>query len=129
MALLTSERHFQHTQMDPMPPLIRSFFSALNAGDIEGLLGHFTSNTVINDQMLELTGERDLRRWAERDVVGLDMKAEILSVRARKTGAIVSAKVTGNFDAPGLPEPLVLLFYSVVGVEGIEQLIILRADF
>jgi hypothetical protein len=110
-----------------MPYPIEAFLAAVNSGDADGVARHFTEDAVINDQMQELSGRRKILAWAEEDVVGLRMQVEVLKVRLRPTGAIISAKVAGDFDAPGLPEPLILLFYFSVSGAEIDQLIILRS--
>lgn len=116
------------TETSRLPSPIEAFFRALNRGDVSGIVKQIANDAVINDQMLEMSGRDKILPWAKSDLVGCSMRAELLSVRARESSVIVSAKITGNFNAPGLPEPLILLFYFVLHDALIEQLIILRAD-
>jgi hypothetical protein len=110
-----------------LPDTIDDFFTALNEEDVAGLVRGFGSDAVINDQMQELSGIEQIIRWAEHDMTGLHVRATIQDTRLRPSGAIVSAKITGDFDAPGLPEPLILLFYFVLSDNLIDQLVILRS--
>lgn len=110
-----------------LPETIDDFFTALNEEDLAGVVRGFASDAVINDQMQELSGFEEIMGWAEQDIIGFHVRAAILDIRLRPSGAIVSAKITGDFDAPGLPEPLILLFYFVLSDNLIDQLIILRS--
>jgi hypothetical protein len=111
---------------DLLPETIADFFTALNREDLPGVIGAFEPDAIINDQMQEVSGIDDIVDWAERDLFGFRMRASVLETRLRPSGAVVSASISGEFDAPGLPEPLILLFYFVLGDRRIEQLIILR---
>ncbi len=97
-----------------LPEAIQDFFAALNDEDLDGVVSGFASDAVINDQMQELSGIDEIIGWAEQDIIGFHVRATILDTRLRHSGAIVSAKITGDFNAPGLPEPLILLFYFVL---------------
>lgn len=124
-------RHSRNLQVMPpvqvLPKTIDDFFTALNDEDLAGVVRGFASDAVINDQMQELSGIEEIIRWAEQDIIGFHVRAAILYIRLRSSGAIVSAKITGDFDAPGLPEPLIMLFYFVLSDNLIDQLIILRS--
>lgn len=110
-----------------LPETIDDFFTALNDEDLAGVVRGFASDAVINDQMQELSGIEEIIGWAEQDIIGFHVRAAILDTRLRPSGAIVSAKITGDFNAPGLPEPLIMLFYFVLSDNLIDQLIILRS--
>jgi hypothetical protein len=71
---------------------------AVNAADLEGLVCCFAEDALVNDQLSEYSGKREIVDWAMRNIIA----------------------------ERGLPEPLVLNFYVTIFDTKIVQLVMLR---
>ncbi len=107
---------------------IRSFIDATNRGDAAGILYAFKNDAVVNDQLIEYSGTAAITRWIQGELIALNVRIIPENAQPRDTGMIVTARVKGDFDGFGLPEPLILSFYFSTSGEKIDQLIILRKD-
>ncbi|KAA0686887.1 hypothetical protein DTW90_33735 [Neorhizobium sp. P12A] len=109
-----------------LPPVIAKFVHATNAGDLHLLLETFVEDALVNDQLHDYWGRREISTWALRDVLAQGLRLKIVGVVQHYGHSIVTAHVDGIFDKRGLPDPLVLAFYFSSQGEKIVQLIILR---
>ena len=80
---------------------IESYFRASNAGDIEGLVACFSPDATVVDEKQTHRGAAGIRNWSIDVRKKYDFKAEVLKTTENATGAVVTAKVSGNF--PGSP--------------------------
>jgi hypothetical protein len=109
-----------------LPPLIAAFVEATNDFDLDRLMGTFSDDALVNDQLRDYWGNAAIRNWAERDIIGERLTITVTKVVSHHGNFVVTANVDGNFDKRGLPDPLVLAFYFTSHDELIVQLIILR---
>ena len=108
-----------------LPPLLAAYVEATNRFDLEGLLATFAEDALVNDQLQDFWGKIAIGQWAERDIIGKKLTLEVTDVVEHYGNFIVTAKVDGDFDKRGLPNPFVLGFYFTVKEDRIVQLMIL----
>lgn len=108
-----------------LPPLLATYVGATNSFDLDGLLATFADDALVNDQLRDHWGKTEIREWAERDIVGKKLTLDVNDVIEHYGNFVVTAKVDGNFDKGGLPNPFVLALYFTVKENRIVQLMIL----
>lgn len=108
-----------------LPPLLATYVEATNSFDLDGLLAIFADDALVNDQLRDHWGKTEIREWAERDFVGKKLTLDVTDVIEHYGNFVVTAKVDGNFDKRGLPNPFVLALYFTVKENRIVQLMIL----
>lgn len=109
-----------------LPAPVAAYVQAVNTFDLDALLATFADDAVVNDQLRDHWGKPAITEWAARDVIGDRLTMYVVKVVKHYGHAIVTAHVDGDYDARGLPDPLVLSFYFSAQGEKIVQLIILR---
>ena len=109
-----------------LPPLVAAYVEATNSGDLKRLLATFARDALVNDQLRDYWGLAAIRKWAERDVIGEQMRIQVTEVIEHYRNYIVTADIDGMFDKRGLPDPMVHAFYFTPHRKRIAQLIILR---
>jgi hypothetical protein len=112
----------------PLPEPIAAYIRATNRHDLEALLASFHDDALVNDQLHDHWGKDAIRKWAEQDVIGVDLTMHVVGVVKHHEHTIVKAHVNGTFDRRGLPDPLVLTFYFSAATDRIDLLIILRNE-
>jgi hypothetical protein len=112
-----------------LPPLLSAYVDATNSFDLEGLLGLFADDALVNDQLRDYWGKAAIREWAAREIIGETLTMGVTKVIEHYGNFIVTADVDGAFDKRGLPDPFVLAFYFTPHADKIVQLIILRNRF
>lgn len=108
-----------------LPQPVAQFLAAANLGERERLLSAFVEDAIVNDQLCEYRGVDEIRRWANKEVIGKNVKIDVIDARRHYGQMILTAKVDGDFDKRGLPNPLVLNFYIAQDGGRLVQLIIL----
>jgi ketosteroid isomerase-like protein len=116
----------EDTNKLPLP--VRSYVLAMNTCDIDAMLAAFADDALVNDQLREYWGKSAIKEWAARDIISERVTMYVLKVVEHYGNAIVTAKVDGDYDKRGLPDPLVLAFYFSAHRDKIVQLIILRKE-
>lgn len=87
-----------------VPAVIASYFQASNADDIERLVGCFAPEASVSDENATHRGTVEIKQWAEDVRKKFRFKTEMLNMKERPGGAIITAKLSGNF--PGSPVDL-----------------------
>jgi hypothetical protein len=109
-----------------VPTPVSAFIEASNCFDLEALMGTFDRNAMVNDHRCEFAGEAAIRAWAAQEIIGDRVTMSVLDIRCYGDNIAINAKVDGDFDKSGLPDPLVLTYYFSVRGARIEQLIIIK---
>jgi hypothetical protein len=109
-----------------LPAPVAAYVQAVNTFDLDAFLATFADDALVNDQLRDHWGKPAIREWAARDVIGDRLTIYVVKAVEHYGHAIVTAHVDGDYDARGLPDPLVLSFYFSAQGEKIVQLIILR---
>jgi hypothetical protein len=109
-----------------LPPPIAAYIAATNAFDIEGFMSSFADGALVNDHRNEFVGLEAIRDWAQREIIGDRVTMEPVDATNRGSGVAVTARINGNFDRTGLPNPLLLAFYFTIDDARIVQLVIVH---
>lgn len=112
----------------PAPAPVAEFVLAMNRFALDEFASTFCEDALVNDQLTEHWGRDEIRRWAERDVVGQMMTIRVMEVIEHHEGIILRVNADGDYDKRGLPDPLRLTLYFQLAGNLIARLIILRAS-
>ena len=93
---------------------------------MEGLVCCFAEDALVNDQLSEYSGKREIVDWAMRDIIAENLTLFVLREVTSYNNSNLTVEVDGDFNKRGLPEPLVLNFYVTIFDTKIVQLIMLR---
>lgn len=116
---------FKPTSAADLSAPIAEFVQAVNAGDVRAMLALFAEDALVNDELVAYWGKERVREWAERDIFGKKLMVEVSTSRTHYDQVILSARICGEFDSRGLPDPLILAFHFSLAQGRIVQLIIL----
>jgi hypothetical protein len=107
--------------------VISDHLTAVNAFDIEGIVGPFAEDSFVNDARREFRGKDAIRAWAERELVGDRVTIEVREVIDNHGDTIVRCAYDGDFDKTNLP-PGELIMSNYFGVRDgkITSLIVIR---
>jgi hypothetical protein len=111
-----------------LPEPVATFVRATNEGRLDALLAVFAEDALVNDQLREHWHKDTIARWAADEVIGQRLCVVPVKVVSSNEQVVVTARVDGNFDKRGLPDPLMLSFYFSVRQSKIVQLVILRNE-
>jgi hypothetical protein len=109
-----------------LPAPIAAYITATNAFDIEAFMATFADDALVNDHRNEFVGLAAIRDWAQREIIGDRVTMKPVAATSRGSGVAVTARIDGNFDKTGLPNPLLLAFYFTIDNGRIAQLIIVH---
>ena len=79
----------------------------------------------MNDVQREFWGKAAIAKWAESEILGPKVTMDVVDPVDHYGDSIVTAKLEGNYDKTGLPDPLILTFYFTLRGDKITKLIIL----
>lgn len=109
-----------------LPTPITAYIAATNAFDLDALLATFAEDALVNDHRDEFAGGAAIRDWARREIIGDRVTMRVTTAKRCGNSAAVTARIDGNFDKTGLPDPLLLTFYFAFDEAKIAQLIIVH---
>lgn len=104
---------------------IETYFNSTSESEKSTFLSVFAKDAVLIDEGKEYKGLTQIAKWSEEYHFAYKLKLEVINVRERNTESIVTAKVDGDFDKTGLPDPFLLDFHFTVVNEKITRLEIL----
>lgn len=99
---------------------IETYFNSTSESEKNNFLSVFAEDAVLIDEGNEYKGLTKIKKWSEEYHFAYKLKLEVVN-----TQSIVTAKVDGDFDKTGLPDPFLLDFYFTVVNEKITKLEIL----
>lgn len=108
-----------------LPTPVAAYIQATNDHDSAAFLASFTEDALVNDIQRECWGKAAIEKWAEREIFGAEVTMEVVSALDHYGDLIVTAKLDGNYDKTGLPDPLLMTFYFTLRGDKITKLIIL----
>ena len=109
-----------------LPPVIAAYIKASNEANPDAYLGVFTDDALVNDIQREFWGKAAIGKWAEGEIFGAKVTMEVVRAVDHYGDLIVTAKLDGDYDKTGLPDPLLLTFYFSLRGDKITKLIILH---
>jgi hypothetical protein len=109
-----------------LPRVISAHVDAHNAPDPDALMATFAEDALLNDARREFLGLDAIRRWADKEIFGDNVRIQVVRAYEHHGAYIIHAKFDGDFDKANLPDPLILTCYFNLTDEKITQLVILR---
>jgi len=107
-----------------LPRAVIAHLAAYSAHDPEAMIATLAPDALVNDNRREFLGHAAIRAWADKEIFGDNVTAKVERALDQYGDIIVHARVDGDYDKTGLPDPLVLTFYFSLRNEVITQLII-----
>ncbi|QLY78014.1 nuclear transport factor 2 family protein [Clostridium intestinale] len=104
---------------------IETYFNSTSESEKSTFLSVFAEDAVLIDEGREYKGLSQIKKWSEDYHFAYKLKLEVVNTRVVNTKTIVTAKVDGDFDKTGLPDPFLLDFHFTVVNEKITKLEIL----
>ena len=105
--------------------VVTSFVDAVNGFDDNGLIDLFAEDAHVNDQLRDFWGRVAIGHWIRREIVGEHFTMEVLQAKEHYGDLILTAKVAGDFDSTGLPDPMLVSFIFSLRDGRINRLIVL----
>ena len=109
-----------------LPDVIAAHVAAVNAFDVDAIVGTFADDALVNDAQREFSGTAAIRAWAGRELVGDKVTLAVTEVVPHRTLTIVRARYDGDYDKTNLPDELILTNYFTVEGGKITSLITLH---
>ncbi|MDF2591157.1 MAG: nuclear transport factor 2 family protein [Clostridia bacterium] len=106
---------------------IQTYFTSTSDSDKRAFLSIFSEDAVVFDEGREFRGLTKITEWSEQYHFASKLKLEVINIREESPQTIITAKVDGDFDKTGLPDPLLLDFHFTVVNEKVTRLEILLA--
>jgi ketosteroid isomerase-like protein len=110
-----------------LPAPVLGFVQAMNMYDLDGMVSRFAPDAIANDQMRHYEGRDAIRAWLAKEIAGDRVTMFVTEILHHLGGVAILAKVTGDYDKTGLPDPLELRFYFTLAGDAIAQLVIIPA--
>ena len=92
----------------PLPETIAAYIRATNDHNAAAFIALFADGAVVNDVGREFRGRAAIKAWSDREIFDARVTLEVLDIADCDGAIVVTAKVDGNFDRTGLPDPLIL---------------------
>jgi ketosteroid isomerase-like protein len=108
-----------------LPAPVLGFVQAMNMYDLDGMVSRFAPDAIANDQMRHYKGREAIRAWLAKEIAGDRVTMFVTEILRHPGGVAVRAKVTGDYDKTGLPDPLELRFYFALAGDAIAQLVVI----
>jgi len=110
-----------------LPAPVLGFVQAMNMYDLDDMVTRFAPDAIANDQMRHYEGRDAIRAWLAKEIAADRVTMFVTEILHHPGGVAVLAKVTGDYDKTGLPDPLELRFYFTLASDAIAQLVIIPA--
>ena len=107
-----------------LPQVVADYLLACNNHDAQALMATFAADAFVNDAGREFLDRATIKAWLTTEIVGPKVTMEVTEATVRQHAVIVRAKIDGEYDNAGLPNPLVLAFHFGVADGEIAQLVI-----
>jgi hypothetical protein len=93
---------------------VAAYIRATNDHDAAAFIALFADGAVVNDVGREFRGPAAIKAWSDREIFDARVTLEVIDAADRDGETVVTAKVDGNFDRTGLPDPLILTHHITV---------------
>lgn len=112
---------------DGLAPIIKQYLDAVNTHDTNAILATFADDAFVNDVHREFHGAAAIRKWVEKEIVGVKITIDVREVIESYDTTIVRGAYDGEYDKTNLPPgDLILTNYFTVHDGKITSLIIIR---
>lgn len=107
--------------------VVSEFVRATNAGELERLVALFSQDAQVNDQLRNFWGLDEITAWIDREIVGEQVRLNAASLKKHHDVVILNAEITGSFEIPRMPHPMIFDLYFTVREARIIRLLVLLA--
>ena len=97
-----------------VPEPIESAVKAANDHDTTGFLSNFAETAILADERQEYRGIAAIEKWSEEKLIGDNVTFDITDITISGDACVVTAKIDGDFDKTGLPDPFVMALHFVI---------------
>lgn len=97
-----------------IPQSIAAFIHATNTHNTDKFLATLTDSAVISDEGHDYRGIAAIKEWSDEKLIGAKVTLEPIKTVKRNGNIIVTAKIDGNFDKTGLPDPFQMDFHFTI---------------
>jgi hypothetical protein len=105
-----------------IPESIEAAVKAANDHDTIGFLSNFAETAMLADEGQEYHGIAAIEKWSDEKLIGDNVTFDITDIINNGDTSVVTAKVDGDFDKTGLPDPFVMELHFVTSGSKIERL-------
>jgi ketosteroid isomerase-like protein len=109
-----------------LPRVVADHVAAYNTHDPEAMIATLAPDALVNDVRREFLGHAAIRAWADKEIFGDNVTLAVERAWDQHADVILHARVDGDYDKTGLPDPLILTFYFSLRDGLITQLIIVH---
>jgi len=107
-----------------LPRVVADHLAACNSHDAKALMATFAVDAIVNDAGREFIDRAAIQAWVEKEIVAPKVTMDVTDALVRKHNVIVRAKIDGEYDKTGLPDPLILTYHFSLADGEVAQLII-----
>ncbi|WP_149361623.1 nuclear transport factor 2 family protein [Lolliginicoccus suaedae] len=79
-----------------LPAAVQQLIAATNSGDVEGFLGSFSDDGVVDDWGREFHGRQAIKEWSDREYIGKQITLDVTHSAVAGDSATVTTIVGGN---------------------------------
>lgn len=97
-----------------IPKPIAHFIEATNHHNTDALLAVLSDTAVLSDEGHDYRGIGEIKKWSDEKLIGAKVTLQPIRTVERSGKTIVTAKVDGNFDKTGLPDPFQMDFHFTI---------------
>lgn len=97
-----------------IPKPIAAFIRATNNHNTDSFLAVLSDTAVISDEGQDYRGIAAIKKWSDEKLIGAKVTLEPIKTVERSGKTIITAKVDGNFDKTGLPDPFHMDFHFTI---------------
>jgi hypothetical protein len=109
-----------------LPGVVAAHVAAYNAHDPEAMMATLAPDALVNDVRREFLGHAAIRAWADKEIFGDNVTLVVERALDQHGDVVLHARVDGDYDKTGLPDPLILTYYFSLRDGLITQLIIVH---
>jgi hypothetical protein len=107
-----------------LPRVVIDHVDACNNHDLNGLMATFAADAMVNDAGRAFTDRAAIQAWVEMEIVTPKVTMDVIDATVRNDNVTVRARIDGEYDKTGLPDPLILTYHFNLADGEIAQLII-----
>jgi SnoaL-like domain len=112
-----------------IPKPIAAFIEAINHHNTDAFLALLTHTAVISDEGHDYRGIAEIKKWSDEKLIGAKVTLQPTKTIERSGKTIITAKVDGNFDKTGLPDPFQMDFHFTIDSNKVAALNIRFPEF
>lgn len=93
---------------------IETYLNTTNNPDPKKFISIFAEDATVIDEGQEYVGLDKIQEWSAKHHFAAKLELKVTNVIEKNLIIVVTAKVDGDFDKTGLPDPLLLDFHFTI---------------